>query len=89
MEHGLTIVNQTQHSIDVYKSDLSVTALNGDCTFDCKNLEENVHIHVHSRYGSLVIKKRANQYVFTKYGKLTVTTDQSDGRFAIRILEKH
>ncbi len=56
MEHGLTIVNQTQHSIDVYKSDLSVTALNGDCTFDCENLEENVHIHVHSRYGSLVIK---------------------------------
>ncbi len=89
MEHGLTIVNQTQHSIDVYKSDLSVTALNGDCTFDCENLEENVHIHVHSRYGSLVIKKRANQYVFTKYGKLTVTTDQSDCRFAIRILEKH
>ncbi len=89
MEHGLTIVNQTQHSIDVYKSDLSVTALNGDCTFDCENLEENVHIHVHSRYGSLVIKKRANQYVFTKYGKLTVTIDQSDGRFAIRILEKH
>ena len=39
MEHGLTIVNQTQHSIDVYKSDLSVTALNGDCTFDCENLE--------------------------------------------------
>ena len=69
MEHGLTIVNQTQHSIDVYKSDLSVTALNGDCTFDCENLEENVHIHVHSRYGSLVIKKTSKPVCFHKVWK--------------------
>ena len=69
MENGLTIVNQTQHSIDVYKSDLSVTALSRDCTLDCESLEENVHIHVHSRYGSLVIKKTGKPVRFHQVWK--------------------
>lgn len=88
MEKRLKIINDTNLSIDVYRSEADIVSLSHGSFFNCET-DENMSIHVHSPAGSFVVHKCAAQYTFKKYGKLTMMTDQSEGCFAIHILEKH